>query len=133
MEYKDRQLISDYEFDALINRIKYDSPLYYEDFVKRQLTPEQVTKVCSVVIDVRNRLTANILTAHPIPHSGVEILLNSPRDGDRMFLLGRSPHLSEEHIIRLLSDASSYVREAAYRHPCCSDAMKVAYHLKWGE
>lgn len=43
------------------------------------------------------------------------------------------PTITQSQMERLLSDDHDYVRQQAYNHPSCTEAQKVAYHLKYGE
>lgn len=126
-----RPIMSDEDFDAIISKFESgDRSLYDDEFINHQFTPEQVIKICRLVTQW---MPTSILTGQSIPSIGVDILLSSRHGGDRRFLLGGGIQLTPEQIGVLMLDPLVYTRRAAYRHPMCTDAMKVAYHLKWGE
>lgn len=65
------------------------------------------------------------------PHH-IDILLSSEYFSDRAAVYRHIQKLSFDQIARGLNDESNTVRHVAYKHHCCTEAHKVAYHLKCG-
>lgn len=126
--------MSDEDFDAGLNRIscnRKDLSLMIE-FQHHQFTPDQVIKLC---VAVSQWLSAGILNGRDIPPSGIDILIDS---GGRIyhilwFLMANDVPMTTEQVVRLLSDPRENVRREAYTLPQCTDAMKVWYHLTYGD
>lgn len=123
----------DYDFETMLfshaNGTMSGSVLKYRVFAYA-LTPNQITKLCEHVLEFS---TAYMLADMVMSDSDIDLLISSRSWSDRWDIAAKFRNLNAGHIWRLLNDEIQHVREVAYKHPNCTEAMKVAYNLKWGD
>lgn len=88
---------------------------YTTEFQEHDLTPDQVFRLCKMV--VTHRLDGNILYGQKIPHDGVELLMACEYGNYRWCLVsGYKTEFTPDQLNRLLSDSMPHVRRLALHH-----------------
>lgn len=140
-----RNTITDEEFYRVLKlnafQSSQDDPTYWEfstdNFITSlcsdcALSDSQIEFLCHSAITAYHGFSDKLLKLLELKEKHIDILLGARFDTDREKVFLHCRWLSQNRIEIGLNDRCPEVRLAAYDHSCCTEAQKVAYHLKYG-
>lgn len=93
----------------------------------------QLTALCKLAVRDNSHIIDVLISHHRLSESHIDILIDSKFTSDRYSVFDNHRQMLSPRQIGLgLNDEYQFIRHAASEHPCCTDAQRVAYRLKWG-
>lgn len=100
--------------------------------IEQKFTYSQLTTLCENIRQIRGSFVNVLVTRPELTPEHIDLFIRYGGEFDLEKLLVNCQTLTSEHIDACMNDHTHLIRVLAYAHPMCTDAMKVAYHLKWG-
>lgn len=100
-----------------------------EDILESRLTSDQIADLCEVLWRIPILCAVKLIAHQDFEDRHFNIIMGAGDSQESIMLFSSNVYRTKEQIMAGLHDASAKVRNAAYNHPCCTDAMRVEYDL----
>lgn len=124
--------MDDMAFDTLVTNLHTNKSL-------NDISPNSIDSLTSQQCDLLIELCiaydciSSLFKIVELSSDHVDLLLRRDHAYGRYLVFRKIPILTSEQIGRGLDDDDIDVRHVAHLHPCCTEAQKVKYLLKWSE
>lgn len=103
-----------------------------DTFWNKTFTDAQIAILCENISDLEGMFVEKLVARKELTQTNIDMILRCGLEYDMLILIAWCDKLERRHIEFFMGHASGQIREAARNHQLCTDEMKVAYHLKWG-
>lgn len=123
-------VLSDEEFYRIC--AEYDDEEFTHSFKTSNFTPTQIVELCHQAIELRS---IRDLEYVKLESHHIDILVTSPYFMDKKAILAQYPTLTISQLKEILVNEEAWrvpIENQVFAHPCCTDELKVWYHLTYG-
>lgn len=135
---ENQEFISDEDFTELFDHVTgcdWNDSLaeYIADRIKKQkFTYSQLATLCENVDSIRGSFVNALVTRPELDSDHIDLFIRHGGDFDLNRLLVHCQKLTPAHLTACVDTGRYIDMVLVFQHPLCTDAMKVAYHLKLG-